>query len=154
MISSMEDCWNILVNTSSKISKSILTVGFCSVLMDICCARSCARFKDTLVRWEYSTSQKNSQVFFAGKTFKCTSQISIHDIVLLKAFTLNILPPSPRIVKEVIWFLLSQTRTKAILMGHPLIIWQLLVVSFVTVLVFTWVVYLVFLVKVTNFLGR
>lgn len=41
---------------------------------------------------------------FAGKTLKFSSEISIHDVVLLKSFRLNITHPSPRIVKDVIWF--------------------------------------------------
>lgn len=94
-IHSIDNCWRVLDDSISKISKIIITTGFCNVLMSIWRARNNSRFNGNLARWEICASQIFSQVVLVGKSVKSTTQISTSYCVLMKV--------KPRIVKEVIW---------------------------------------------------
>lgn len=61
---------------------------------------------DGLDRQELTTSGAFSQVALIGKALKQHYAMSMEDFTLLIAFQLNIVPPKPKVVKEVMWSLL------------------------------------------------
>ncbi|CAJ2662070.1 unnamed protein product [Trifolium pratense] len=100
---SMTDIWLLAEKNWSPQCKIVIKAALIHLLYAIWTARNNARFNNEMPNWKSYVSWISSNISMAGNLTNKLSSTALRDFTTLKRFNVNIHPPNPTSIKEVIW---------------------------------------------------
>ncbi|MCI27228.1 glycerol-3-phosphate dehydrogenase, partial [Trifolium medium] len=100
---SLEDIWSLCERVNSSQCKTVIKAAIINILYAIWISRNNARFNNSKPSFNSTLSWISAGVSLSGNQTKNLSSASLSDFSILKAFLVNIHPPKPTFVREVIW---------------------------------------------------
>jgi ribonuclease HI len=100
---SIENIWQLCDGSWSPQCKISIKAAIVYLLNAIWLARNNARFNSKVTHWKTAIAWILSNTSITGNKTSCISSSSMRDFMILKRLNVNLHPPKPTIVKEVLW---------------------------------------------------
>jgi len=100
---SITDIWSICDKGWSPQCKIVIQATIVNIISSIWHTRNQSRFQNKIPHWQLAINNIISVVNLSGNNTNKLSNSSIRDFIILKKFIINIHPPKPSCIKEIIW---------------------------------------------------
>jgi ribonuclease HI len=100
---SLEDIWSLCNRAISAQCRIVIKAAIINIMYAVWIARNNARFKNIKPNWNSSLAWIVANVMLSGNHTNSLASASIRDFTILKAFKVNLNPPKPSFLREVIW---------------------------------------------------
>ncbi|GAU44836.1 hypothetical protein TSUD_280370 [Trifolium subterraneum] len=100
---SLEDIWSLCNRAISAQCRIVIKAAIINIMYAVWIARNNARFKNIKPNWNSSLAWIVVNVMLSGNHTNSLASASIRDFTILKAFKVNLNPPKPSFLREVIW---------------------------------------------------
>lgn len=103
VVSSLDEMYDLMNKQASPQCKIVTLSAVISSVNTIWFARNQIRFNNKVIHWRSSIARIMADANLSGNSTSKLSSSAISDFVILKAFNVNIHPPKPPSLMEVIW---------------------------------------------------